>query len=60
MLLLFSDAVGKLLPLTQELVKSFSKFTVLLGDNKINNEWGSKDGTSMVLVLLLIFSTDVQ
>ena len=55
MLLLFADAVSKLSSLTQGLVNIFSKVTVMLGDSKIKNEWGSKYYIAMVPLFMLLF-----
>ena len=60
MLLLFVDAVWKLLALMQRLVKLFFKVNVLLGNKNIEREWGGKYDTTIVTLLLHLFAASVQ
>ena len=58
MLIIFTDAILKLLLLMQGMVKLSLKLTVWLGDKNTNKEWGGKDNTEMVPLLLLLFDAD--
>ena len=58
MLIIFTDAILKLLLLMQGMVKLSLKLTVSLGDKNTNKEWGGEDNTEMVPLLLLLFDAD--